>query len=219
MDLLAFARGPGFWGALAVFVAGVVWRIASIALLRIRRDRSRPRRGLLHMFSQGFLVTLTRSIPHREFIGRTGAGEALGYSYHLGLFAVVLLFAPHIAFLGGLLGFTWSALPSSLITVVSVLTIALFLGVLFRRITSPVMRLLSNFDDYFTWFVNMLVMVTGVAATAHLGGRYETLLGLHILSVDLLLVWFPFGKLMHAFFIFPSRAINGAVLARKGAAS
>ncbi len=51
------------------------------------------------------------------------------------------------------------------------------------------------------------------------GRSYETLLGLHILSVDVLLVWFPFGKLMHAFYIFPSRAINGAVLARKGAAS
>jgi hypothetical protein len=41
----------------------------------------------------------------------------------------------------------------------------------------------------------------------------------HILSFDLLLVWFPFGKLMHAFYLFPSRAINGALLARKGAAS
>ena len=39
------------------------------------------------------------------------------------------------------------------------------------------------------------------------------------LSVDALLLWFPFGKLMHAFYIFPSRAINGAILARKGAAS
>ena len=65
----------------------------------------------------------------------------------------------------------------------------------------------------------MLVMVTGLAATAHLGAPYETLIGLHILSFDLLLVWFPFGKLMHAFYIFPSRAINGAVLARKGAVS
>jgi nitrate reductase gamma subunit len=219
MDLLAFARGPAFWGALAVFVAGAVWRIASIALLRIRRDWSRPRRGLLAMAGRGFLATLTRSYPHREFIGRTGAGEALGYSYHLGLFTVVLLFAPHIAFLGSLLGFTWPALPSSLVTVISVLTIGLFLAVLFRRVTSPVMRLLSNFDDYFSWFVNMLVMVTGIATTAHLGARYETLLAVHILSVDLLLLWFPFGKLMHAFYIFPSRAINGAVLARKGAAS
>jgi nitrate reductase gamma subunit len=100
-----------------------------------------------------------------------------------------------------------------------VLTLTLFLAVLFRRVTSRVMRLLSNFDDYFSWFITMLVMVTGLAATSHVGGPYETLLALHILSVDVLLIWFPFGKLMHAFYIFPSRAINGALLARKGATS
>ena len=105
------------------------------------------------------------------------------------------------------------------ITVLSVLTLALFLAVLFRRVTNPVMRMLSNFDDYFSWFITMLVLVTGLAATAHIGAPYQTLLALHILSFDALLVWFPFGKLMHAFYIFPSRAINGALLARKGATS
>ena len=219
MDLLSFARGPAFWGSLAVFLLGVVWRIASFALLRIRRELSRPRHGITKSVIGGLLAVGTRSWPHREFIARTGAGEALGYSYHLGLFTVVLLFAPHIAFLGSLLGFTWPGLPSSAITIVSVLTVTLFLAVLFRRVTNPVMRLLSNFDDYFSWVLIMLVLVSGLAATAHIGARYETLLGLHILSFDALLVWFPFGKLMHAFYIFPSRAINGALLTRKGATS
>ena len=65
----------------------------------------------------------------------------------------------------------------------------------------------------------MLVLATGLAATAHIGAPYEKLLAWHILSVDVLLVWFPFGKLMHAFYLFPSRAINGALLHRKGAIS
>jgi nitrate reductase gamma subunit len=219
MDLLSFARGPGFWGALVIFCLGITWRIASFALLRIRRDWNRPREGLGRSLLAGMLVVGTRSWPHREFIGRTGAGEALGYSYHLGLFAVVLLFTPHILFLGSLFGFVWPGLPSGVITVISVVTATLFAAVLFRRVTNSVMRMLSNFDDYFSWGITMLVLATGLAATAHVGARYETLLGLHILSFDALLIWFPFGKLMHAFYIFPSRAINGALLARKGAAS
>jgi nitrate reductase gamma subunit len=219
MDLLGFARGPALKAALAVFCLGVVWRIVGFALLRIRRNLNKPRASALRYLGSGLLAVGTRSWPHREFIARTGPGEALGYSYHIGLFVVVLLFTPHIVFFGGLLGFTWPGLPSSFITVVSVLTLTLFLAVLFRRVTHPVIRMLSNFDDYFSWFVTMLVIVTGLAATAHLGARYETLLGLHILSFDLLLVWFPFGKLMHAFYLVPSRAINGALLARKGAVS
>jgi nitrate reductase gamma subunit len=219
MDLLGFARGPALKVALAVFFLGVTWRIVGFALLRIRRDLNKPRASILRFLGGGLVTVGSRSWPHREFIGRTGAGEALGYSYHIGLFALVLLFTPHIAFLGSLLGVTWPGLPSSLITVISVLTLTLFVAVLFRRVTNPVMRMLSNFDDYFSWFITMLVIVTGLAATAHIGAPYQRLLAVHILSVDLLLVWFPFGKLMHAFYIFPSRAINGALLARKGATS
>jgi nitrate reductase gamma subunit len=219
MDLLGFARGPALKVALVIFILGVVWRIVGFALLRIRRDLNKPRASVLKFLTGGAIAVGTRSWPHPEFIARTGPGEALGYSYHLGLFAVVLLFTPHIIFLGSLFGVVWPGLPSSVITVISVLTLTLFLAVLFRRVTNPVMRMLSNFDDYFSWFITMTVLVTGLAATAHVGARYETLLGLHILSVDVLLIWFPFGKLMHAFYIFPSRAINGAVLARKGATS
>ena len=219
MDLLLFARGWGLKIALGIFCLGVTWRILSFALLRIRREYSHPRESMTKYLLGGLITVGSRSWPHREFIGRTGAGEALGYSYHLGLFAVVLLSTPHILFLKSLIGFGWPGLPSSLITIISVLTLTLFLAVLFRRVTNKVMRMLSNFDDYFSWFITMLVMVTGLAATAHIGGPYETLLALHILSVDVLLIWFPFGKLMHAFYIFPSRAINGALLARKGAVS
>jgi nitrate reductase gamma subunit len=219
MDLLGFARGPALKVAIAIFCLGVAWRIVGFGLLRIRRDLNKPRAPIAKYLVGGLVTVGSRSWPHREFIGRTGAGEALGYSYHLGLFAVVLLFGPHIAFLGSLFGITWPGLPSSLITVISVLTLTLFVAVLFRRVTNPVMRMLSNFDDYFSWLVTMLVLVTGLAATAHLSAPYQTLLALHILSVDLLLVWFPFGKLMHAFYIFPSRALNGAILARKGATS
>ncbi len=219
MDLLAFSRGPALKVSLVIFCVGVAWRIVGFALLRVRRDFNKPRASILKWMTGGLVAVGSRSWPHPEFIPRTGAGEALGYSYHIGLFIVVLLFGPHIVFFGSLVGFTWPGLPSGLITVLSVLTLTLFLAVLFRRVTHPVLRMLSNFDDYFSWFVTALVLVTGLAATAHIGAPYETLLAVHILSVDLLLVWFPFGKLMHAFYLVPSRAINGALLARKGAIS
>ena len=55
-------------------------------------------------------------------------------------------------------------------------------------------------------------------AYAHAGGiRYETLLGAHILSAEALLVWFPFGKLIHAFTIFAARGATGLIFERKGA--
>jgi nitrate reductase gamma subunit len=53
-------------------------------------------------------------------------------------------------------------------------------------------------------------------ATAHMGPRYETMLAIHILSIALLLVWFPFSKLMHTFFFVVSRATTGGRFARRG---
>lgn len=219
MDLLSFARGPALAIALVAFGGGVVWRICAIALLRIGREHSRPRHTVTRSMMGGMIATMTRSWPHPEFLVRTGPGEALGYSYHMGLFIVVLLYAPHITFLSSLLGFSWPGLPNNVITVVAVLTFTLLLAVLFRRVATRVMRMLSNFDDYFTWFIVTSVIVTGLLATAHIGAGYSTLLGIHILSFDLMLIWFPFSKLMHAFYIFPSRALNGALLTRKGASS
>lgn len=219
MELLEFARGPALKVALAVFCFGVLWRLVGTILLRYNRHLSVPRVGFFKSAMLGLLVGGSRSWPHPQFIKRTGYGEALGYSYHIGLFIVILFFAPHVLFIKSLFGISWPTLPSGIITVIAVLTFTLLLAVLFRRLAYSVLRKLSNFDDYFSWFVTTLVIVTGLMATAHFGARYETLMAWHILSFDLLLIWYPFSKLMHAFYIFPSRMINGYFLARKGAPS
>ena len=91
------------------------------------------------------------------------------------------------------------------------------IAALVRRIVNPVQRLLSRFDDYFSWAVTFLPVLTGVIAASHLGARYETLLALHVLSVNLLLIWLPFGKLMHWLLVFITRAQTGAHLNHRGA--
>ena len=47
--------------------------------------------------------------------------------------------------------------------------------------------------------------------------RYEDLLAFHILSVVLLMIWLPFGKLGHAFLVFITRGTTGMALERRGA--
>jgi len=198
----------------------VLWRLVGVALLRYRFIKAEPGATLTQSLYGSIVTVGSRSWPHKPFIGRTGYGEALGYSYHIGLFIVILGFAPHIEFFKGLLSISWPAMPSTWIHLAGVLTLTLMLAVLIRRISHRVLRRLSNFDDYFSWFVTVSAVVTGLMASGHMGGvPYETMLAVHLLSVELLLVWFPFGKLMHAFFIIPSRAVNGYTLSHKGAPS
>lgn len=141
-----------------------------------------------------------------------------GYIFHLGLAIVVFLFVPHILFIRSLLGLSWPGLPNNLIMMVGVVTAASLLVALAYRLTSPVLRLISRADDYISWLMTFLPVATGLMAATHLGLRYETLLTLHILSLCAFFIWFPFGKLMHAFLFVFSRGMTGIRMGQRGAA-
>ncbi len=219
MTVLDFARGPGLQWSLVIFVIGVLWRLVGIFFLKHTRDLNEPRNGGVAPWLGGLKVVFTRMWPRKEFRARTAYSETLSYIFHFGLAIVVFFGAFHITFIKSLFGVSWGNLPNSVIYFTAVITLATMVALLIRRLTHPVLKVLSNFDDYFSWAVVAAPLVTGLMATAHLGGPYETLLGVHILSFEVLLVWFPFGKLMHAFLVAPSRAAAGYVFTRKGAST
>ncbi|MDJ0909993.1 MAG: nitrate reductase [Woeseiaceae bacterium] len=215
MELLDFARGPALTFGLYALVVGTVWRLLGILLLAAKPDHSAPRK------SGGFIAALkvisTRSVTAEPFRKNSLYPVVLGYLLHVGLFITVFLFVPHILFFKGLIGLDWPGLPNNVIFFVGVLTAGVGVALLIRRLTHPVLKLISNFDDYFSWFVTMAPIVTGLIIPIRFGLRYETLLAVHILSVALLFTWLPFGKLAHTFLVFFSRGTTGAVLERRGA--
>lgn len=226
MTLLEFARGPVLAFAAAVFVLGVGWRLYGIFRRPARPDHSEPRRT--DTAAGALRAIFARMVPRRE-LGSGGAFQtANAYAYHLGLFLIVFTFAPHIGFIRRVLGPSWPALPDVVTYVATAVTVVALATALLMRLTTPVLRLLSSFDDYFTWLVTMLPILTGMAlierrfvpepVVAPALPTTPELLALHLLSVELMLVWFPFGKLMHAVLVFVSRARTGAEFTRKGAA-
>ena len=70
----------------------------------------------------------------------------------------------------------------------------------------------------------MLPMLTGMsvvvepslAILARDHVTYPIPLAIHLLSVELLLIWFPFGKLMHAFLFVFSRGATGMRFSHRG---
>jgi nitrate reductase gamma subunit len=129
---------------------------------------------------------------------------------------VVFGLAPHILFIRNLTGLSWPALPSNIVYGVGVLTLFALFAVLARRLMHPVVRLLSHSGDYLSWLLTTLPVATGLLATSHLGARYETLLALHVLSIAAFLIWFPFGKLMHAVLFVFSRGATGMRFSHRG---
>ena len=216
MTLLDFARGPALSLAFAVFLFGVMWRLLSLVLLPRLADLSQARAGAGTAFGQGFRGFWRHMWPADPYLKSSVFALVNGYAFHIGLAIVVFGFAQHIGFITDVFGLSWPALPTGIITLVSVITLASLMAALVRRLTSPVLRLISTGNDYVTWTLTTLPVVTGLMTVNHLWLAYETLLALHILSVALMLIWFPFGKLMHAFLVFLTRARTGVVYGRRG---
>lgn len=214
MTLLEFARGPGLYWATVIFVVGIVWRVAGALLLPRLKDYSKARDTA--NFKNGVRTIITRSAPAHELEKNIRFQHYTGYIWHIGLFIVILFYAPHIEFFKDIFGFRWPNLPTNVITISSAITMAVLVALLVRRMLHPVLKMISNLDDYISWFVTFLPLLTGAMAFAHIGLRYEVMLAIHILSVELLMVWFPFGKLIHGLTIWPSRYQLGVTFGRRG---
>ncbi len=214
MELLDIAKAALLYSFI-VMIVGSAWRLGGILLHKDKPDHSRPRqagglRGALK-------VIWTRSLGAPDFKKENVHLKTLGYSMHIGLFVAILFFKPHIENWAGFLGFGWPGLPDVVIYAIGIATVVILLIMMYRRLTHPVLKLLSNFDDYMSWFVTVLPLVTGLIIPLGRGIMEDTLIAIHLFSVALLLLWFPFGKLAHTYMLFVSRGTTGAILERRGA--
>ena len=212
-ELLMWVRGPALQIATVVFVLGVMVRILEILLLGRKADLAEARGSAVR---GGLRTIISRFIPDRGTMQRSTFNVVAGYLFHIGLFITIFLFAPHILLFRDVFNISWPALPTPVIDAVTIVTIITLLAVLLHRISNPVMRFLSRFQDYLVWLVTILPLVTGYIAFHRIGLTPPLLIALHILSVELLMVLFPFTKLMHTFTLFIARYYNGSISGYRG---
>jgi nitrate reductase gamma subunit len=212
-ELLLWMRGTGLQITSAVFVLGMSYRMLHLLMLGRKKSLAAARGsewagGLRTMWRRSFV--LPRLSPRGRFT------VVAGYLFHLGFFVTLFFLSQHIALFRAVFGFGWPALPRGAIDIAAVLSIAAMIALLAHRLVDPVKRLLSDFQDYLTWALSFLPLLTGFMLLREIGFEYVTLLTLHIASVELLLIVSPFTKLAHMFSTFIARWYNGAVNGFKG---
>jgi len=215
-ELLTWARGPGFQIATIILVLGILFRLVEILMLGRKANLAEAKGSEM---SSGLRTIFTRTVPDASTFRRSTFTITTGYIFHIGLFVVIFLFAPHILLFKDVFNISWPALPSTVIDATAVITIIALVAVLVHRLRDPVKRFLSTFDDYLGWFVTILPLITGYIAFHRIGLPAPTLIAIHILSVELLMVVFPFTKLMHMFTLILARWYNGAISGYRGVQS
>lgn len=203
--------GPLWYFSLAVFVLGVLWKLISIIFAKRKTDLSVARGSSV----PGAIRTIfARFIPDKGMFSEIKFQVIAGYSFHLGLFALLFFAAPHIKFFDEhMLGLSWPAMPHWAFIVAAQFA---FLGLILlwlHRIINPVTRLISTAGDHISTILTFIVMLTGCLALLE---SFSELRLLHRFSVELFLIYFPFSSLMHAFTFVPSRALTGAWFGRRG---
>jgi hypothetical protein len=212
-EILQFFRGPFFRVALLVFVGGMAYRLIRILLLGWSRDKVPGRgskiTGVVKTYLKGLLV-----LPFIPWVKRTFTPNALTYVagglFHLSLLLVVVFATPHMLVWKSLLGFGWPTLPFPVTDWFAAIGIIALVALLVNRLTHPVLKLITRAPLWWNWTLVFLPFVTGYMMTHHLGFRYEVLFSLHMITVDILLIWIPFSRISHFLFYFFSRTFHGA---------
>lgn len=212
-ELLDFVRGPGLQIAAAVFVLGMVYRMLHLILLGRKKNLAVPRGS---EWGPGLRTMWHRSLPSVVLTSRGYFIVIAGYIFHFGFLITLLFLSQHIDLFRSVLGFGWPALPPGLISMTAILTIAAMIALLVHRFIDPVKRLISDYQDYLTWALTILPLLTGIMLKQGIGFDYQPMLILHIATLELLLIAIPFTKLAHMFTTFSARWYNGAISGFKG---
>ena len=212
-EFLQWVRGPAFTWAIIIFCFGMTLRMIEIFALGLKKDLAKPRAN--HGWS-GIRTIFSRFAVDKRTLTMSPVTVIAGIIFHVGLFVVVFFTAAHIEVIKSLTGLSWGSVASPIIDTITVVTIIALIVLLVHRLTHPVKRHLSTIGDYFAWLLTFLPLLTGYMAYHHLGGPYTYILALHLLSVELLLVFLPFTKLVHAITTFSSRWFTGDRFGRRG---
>lgn len=205
--LYALVSGPLVWLAAAIFVAGSLYRLISMALLARRRDTLvyayfSPRHALRSIFHWllPFGTTNWRRNPLMTLVT---------FSFHISLFVAPLFLFAHIALFQEAWGISWPYLPDGLADALTLVVLAGCGFFAWRRRALPHVRYLTTASDWGLLALVAVPFATGFWTYHGLPGA-EIAGILHMFSGESMLAAIPFTRLSHMLFFPFTRGYMGS---------
>lgn len=206
-----FVRGPLVWVAFLVFILGTAYQVYRFYRL------SRPREGYQLRVPFGKPPKDPEETPAEpeltwwqkvrlSVVGNNPIMIAVTTLFHLTLVLTPFFVLGHNV----LLDLAWHAsLPSLPEAAADSLTVVVIAGGIFfllRRIFLARVRAISTAYDYVVLIIAMAPFITGFMAYHHLF-EYDTVVLLHMLAGEIMLMAIPFTKLVHMPYFFINRFV------------
>jgi nitrate reductase gamma subunit len=213
VELLNWLRSTGLEIAITIFLLGLFFRIVQNLVVGADKNLAEARGSRVW---PGLKLIVTRSFFHPHMRARGYFTLIAGYTFHLGFLITLFFFSQHIVLFRSIIGFGWPALPPAIIDFSAIFGIGALLAVLVHRLTDPVLKQISDYQDYLAWLLTMLPLATGLILMHPMDIPYNFALAMHIASFEILIIAIPFTKLSHMLSILVSRWYNGALAGYRG---
>ncbi len=199
MDIYGLVRGPLVWIALGVFVLGLVYQAQQFLSATRKREVVLPPASLLGGLE--LPKPLSLADISNSFFGVYPVITVVTTIFHVFLIMLPIFVLGHNVLLEESFGFSLFVFPERVahfLTLLVVLGGVFFLG---RRLFIYRVQAISTVYDYLIIAIVVVPFVTGYMAGQQ-WFSYETVLIIHILAGELMLMAIPFTKLKHGLLFF-----------------
>lgn len=211
-----FVTGPLAWISFGIFIIGMIVKIISIIRLASEKDKV----VFNHLDAGWSLRSIifwlipfgSRSMREKPVF------TIMAFTFHICLLVIPIFLLSHNILWDEKWGLSWWSLSESVADNMTLLFLIAALGMVCRRIILPEVRIVTSAYDYLLLLIATAPFITGYLAY-HQWGPYKTMLIIHILCGEIMLIAIPFTKLSHMLLFFLTRAHIGSEMGQRRGAS
>ena len=206
-SLYNLLRGPLVWIAFLVFIGGSIYKVRELILLAKGEKVVMPYislkltlRSLLHWL-----------IPFNSVNWRLRPVITIvTFLFHIGLVFTPIFLVAHNVLIYESWGISWWTLPENLADIMTMIVIGSCVFFALRRVFAPEVRFVTFADDYLILAITFLPFITAFLAYHQWLLPNKTMVILHMLFGETMLIAIPFTRLGHMFYFFLTRAYMGS---------
>jgi nitrate reductase gamma subunit len=206
-SLYNLLRGPLVWIAFLVFIGGSIYKVREMILLAKNEKVVMPYislkltlRSLFHWL-----------IPFNSVNWRLRPIITIvTFLFHIGLVFTPIFLVAHNVLIHESWGISWWTLSESLADIMTMIVIGSCIFFFLRRIFAPEVRFVTFANDYVILAISFLPFITGFFAYHQWLLPNKTMVILHMLFGEMMLIAIPFTRLGHMFYFFLTRAYMGS---------
>ena len=206
-SLYDFVSGPMVWLTFIVFIGGSLYRFVRLMLMVHEKEK--------FVYSYMSWKYSLRSIAHwivpfaTVNWRRHPVLTIVTFAFHICLILTPIFLLAHVVLIQDAWNVSWWTLPDGLADLMALIVIAGCMYFLVRRLVSPEVQYVTSASDYVILAIVAAPFISGILAYYQWFG-YQTLVIVHILSGEVMLVAIPFTRLTHMLYAPLTRAYMGS---------